>query len=87
MPKESHYIFFLGKFNNRYNRYLPIDYLGERLPIITLDEDQKILSAYNDYKNAIEEFMRVFPQATVEEKDIFIRFGYPWLNMKIVELF
>jgi len=86
MVEEVHYIFFLGEFDNYYNSYLPTDYIGERLPFIHLNENQKILSAYNDYKNAILEFMRVFPQANNREKDMFMRFGYPWLKIKIVEL-
>ena len=81
--EETTSIFFRSKYNNFYECYLPEQYLGNVLPEFE-DFNSKILVTSSAHKTAIQQFMLLFPAANLEEKEAFMKSGYPLLLLRFV---
>jgi len=89
MQDNPKYAFFVGKYNNQYDCYIPEQYIGNQIHLV--DENPQhllpLLYTIQNHKQAVLTFMELFEQAKKGEKDAFMKVGYPLLQLEMIPSF
>lgn len=83
MQDRSRYAFFVGKYNNQYDCYVPDQYVDNNVNLL-YGQSQPFLYTVQTHKQAVLTFMELFPIAKKGEKDAFMKVGYPLLQLEMV---
>lgn len=77
--------FFQGVYDNRWNCYLPRNYLGESIPPTLFTEDHILITSLKN-KCAVLVFIQLFPESTFKQQQAFMKTGFPLLQLFTLQL-